>query len=151
MTHDLMAAAGAVLGDPLTDLMPARYRDAHRAGIARFRATGEGRLGGSAVEVEGLRADGTEFPLELSLGSWRENGQISFTAVVRDVTDRVRARRALREAEERFAGAFEGAAVGLMLAAPDGTLLRASRAPMPPGSAPCSPAARAGSPPSAAS
>ena len=40
----------------------------------------------------------------------------------------MRARHALREAEERFAGAFEGAAVGLMLAAPDGTLLRANRA-----------------------
>ena len=40
----------------------------------------------------------------------------------------MRARRALREAEERFAGAFQGAAVGLMLAAPDGTLLRANRA-----------------------
>ena len=44
------------------------------------------------------------------------------------MSDRVRARRALREAEERFAGAFEGAAVGLMLAAPDGTLMRANRA-----------------------
>ena len=40
----------------------------------------------------------------------------------------MRARHALREAEERFAGAFEGAAVGLMLAAPDGTVLRANRA-----------------------
>ena len=44
------------------------------------------------------------------------------------MTEQVLARRALREAEERFAGAFEGAAVGLMLAATDGTLLRANRA-----------------------
>ena len=108
--------------------MPERYRDAHRAGIARFLATGEGRLTGSTVEVEGLRADGTEFPIELSLGSWTHNGQTCFTGVVRDMSDRVRARHALREAEERFAGAFEGAAVGLMLAAPDGTVLRANRA-----------------------
>jgi PAS domain S-box-containing protein len=48
--------------------------------------------------------------------------------VIRDVSERVRAGRELREAEERFAGAFEGAAVGLLLAAPDGTLLRANRA-----------------------
>ncbi|HTE59877.1 MAG TPA: PAS domain S-box protein [Solirubrobacteraceae bacterium] len=117
-----------IVGRPLTHLMPERYRDAHRAGIARFLETGEGRLTGSTVEVEGLRADGTEFPVELSLGSWSHNGQTCFTGVVRDMSDRVRARQALREAEERFAGAFEGAAVGLMLAAPDGTVLRANRA-----------------------
>jgi PAS domain S-box-containing protein len=120
--------AAEALGRPLTDLMPERYRDAHRAGMARFLATGEGRLVGSTIEVEGLRADGTEFPLELSLGTWSQNGQRCFSGVLRDVSDRVRARRALREAEERFAGAFEGAAVGLMLAAPDGTLLRANQA-----------------------
>jgi PAS domain S-box-containing protein len=117
-----------IIGRPLTDLMPERYRDAHRAGIARFLATGEGRLTGSTVEVEGVRAGGVEFPVELSLGSWTHNGQTCFTAVVRDMSDRVEARHALREAEERFAGAFEGAAVGLMLAAPDGTVLRANRA-----------------------
>ena len=121
-------ASAEIVGRPLTDLMPEPYRDAHRAGIARFLATGEGRLTGSTVEVEGLRADGSEFPVELSLGSWTHNGQTCFTGVVRDMSDRVRARHALREAEERFAGAFQGAAVGLMLAAPDGTVLRANRA-----------------------
>jgi PAS domain S-box-containing protein len=120
--------AEEMLGRPLSELMPERYRDAHRAGMARFLATGEGRVMGSTVEVEGLRGDGSEFPLELSLGSWVQSGQMCFTGVLRDVSDRVRARRALREAEERFAGAFEGAAVGLMLAAPDGTLMRANRA-----------------------
>jgi PAS domain S-box-containing protein len=120
--------AAETISRPLTELMPERYRDAHRAGIARFLETGEGRLTGSTVEVEGVRADGSEFPIELSLGSWTRDGQTCFTAVVRDMTDRVQARHALREAEERFAGAFEGAAVGLMLAAPDGTVLRANRA-----------------------
>jgi PAS domain S-box-containing protein len=75
-----------------------------------------------------VRADGAEFPLELTLGSWTQSGQRCFSAVMRDVSERVRARQALRQAEERFGGAFEGAAVGLMLAAPDGTLLRANRA-----------------------
>jgi PAS domain S-box-containing protein len=121
-------AAQEALGQPLTLLMPERYRDAHRAGMARFLATGEARVMGTVIELEGVRADGTEFPVELSLGSWSHNGQLCLTGVLRDITDRVRARRALREAEERFAGAFEGAAVGMLLAAPDGTLLRANRA-----------------------
>jgi PAS domain S-box-containing protein len=120
--------ASSALGQPLSRLMPERYRDAHRAGLARFVATGEARVMGTSVELEGLRADGTEFPLELSLGSWSQNGQLCFSGVLRDLSDGVRARRALREAEERFAGAFEGAAVGMILAAPDGALLRANRA-----------------------
>ena len=66
--------------------------------------------------------------MEMSFGSWTHAGRRCLTAVIRDVSDRVDARRALREAEQRFAGAFEGAAVGLALAAPDGTLLRANRA-----------------------
>lgn len=121
-------SAAEALGRPLTDLMPERYRDAHRAGVARFLATGESRVMGTPVELEGLRADGTEFPLELNLGSWSRQGGVCFNAVVRDLSDRVTARHALREAEERFAGAFEGAAVGLVLAAPDGTVIRANRA-----------------------
>ena len=120
--------ASEALGMSLTDLMPERYRDAHRAGVARFLATGDGRLMGSTAELEGMRADGSEFPLELSLSSWTQNGELRFTGALRDVSNRVSARRALREAEERFAGAFEGAAVGLMLAAPDGTLLRVNHA-----------------------
>ena len=120
--------AAEALGRPLVDLMPERYRDARRAGMARYLATGEGRLMGSSVEVEGLRADGSEFPVELTLGTWTQNGRRCFTGVLRDISERVRARQALREAEERFAAAFEGAAVGLVIAAPDGTLLRANRA-----------------------
>ena len=120
--------AAEALGRPLVDLMPERYRDAHRAGMARYLATGEGRLMGSSVEVEGLRADGSEFPVELTLGAWTQNGRRCFTGVLRDISERVRARQALREAEERFAAAFEGAAVGLVIAAPDGTLLRANGA-----------------------
>jgi PAS domain S-box-containing protein len=120
--------AADALGRPLMMLLPARYHDAHRASFARYLATGDGHAMQATVEAEGVRADGTEFPIEMSLGSWSHAGLPCLTAVIRDVSDHVRARRALREAEERFAGAFEGAAVGLALASPDGTLLRANRA-----------------------
>jgi PAS domain S-box-containing protein len=120
--------AAAALGRPLALLLPERDRPGHHARLARYVAMGDEQVLQGTVERHGLRADGTEFPMELSMGSWRHAGQRYMTLVVRDVSDRVRARHALREAEGRFAGAFEGAAVGLALVAPDGRLLRANRA-----------------------
>jgi PAS domain S-box-containing protein len=64
-------AAEDVIGKPLTILMPERYRDAHERGMGRFLLTGEPRvIGSGAVEVHAQRADGTEFPVELSVSHW---------------------------------------------------------------------------------
>jgi len=82
------------IGEPLTILMPERYREVHRRGLARLQATGEAKLVGKAtVQLHGLRRDGTEFPLELSLGSWESDGREHYTGIVRDVTQRERAER----------------------------------------------------------
>ena len=60
-----------LLGRPLTVLMPERFHDAHRAGFMRFLTTGEARVIGRTVELAGLRKDGREFPIELSLAASR--------------------------------------------------------------------------------
>jgi PAS domain S-box-containing protein len=91
-----------VMGQPLTCLMPARYRDAHQKGLERVRSSGHSRLAGKAVELHGLRKDGAEFPLELSLGTWQSGGHTYFSGIIRDITDRKRAEEALRESQERF-------------------------------------------------
>ena len=119
---------GEVLGQSLEVLMPERYRAAHRAGLARYAATGDMRAIGRTVELEGVRRDGEEFPIELSLGTTLEGGRRSFTAVIRDVTERAQHRRELRAAEERFTQAFGGAAMGLALVAADGRVVRGNRA-----------------------
>jgi len=84
-----------VLGKPLTFVMPERFRQAHREGIERFPSTGEPRIIGRTVELAGLRHDGAEFPLELSLAMQDAEGGLSFTAVIRDITERKRAEEAL--------------------------------------------------------
>jgi PAS domain S-box-containing protein len=56
-----------VLGRSLTLIMPTRYRQAHLKGIEHLRSSGQPRVLGSTIEVHGLRKDGTEFPMELSL------------------------------------------------------------------------------------
>jgi protein-histidine pros-kinase len=92
-----------VLGSSIEILMPESYIDAHRAGLERFRTTGRSQIIGKTIEFEGVRKDGTVFPLELSLASWRNGNGIMFTAIIRDITDRKRneeLRRAKEAAEE---------------------------------------------------
>src|SRR3989475_2456339 len=95
-------AARDVIGKPLTLLMPQRFHDAHRQGLARFLSTGEARVVGRTVELVGQRKEGTEFPLELSLASWKVGGDTFFTGILRDITERKRAEELLRASEERF-------------------------------------------------
>ncbi len=75
-----------VLGKPLIMLMPEQYRDAHQKGFERFYSTGESRIIGKAVELGGLRKDGAEFPLELSISTWGSGNKRYFSGIIRDIT-----------------------------------------------------------------
>lgn len=88
-------SAREAVGQPLSIIMPERHRAAHNAGLARAARTGESRLAGKSVEILALHADGTEFPVDLSLSMWFEDGQPMFGALIRDITDRTAARRRL--------------------------------------------------------
>jgi PAS domain S-box-containing protein len=82
-----------VLGQPLTMVMPERYRDAHRKGLARLQAGGEARVIGTTVELHGIRKDGSEFPLELSIGTWQATEGAFYSGIIRDTTERKRAEK----------------------------------------------------------
>ncbi|MBA5871965.1 MAG: PAS domain S-box protein, partial [Nitrospira sp. CR2.1] len=77
-----------VRGKSLSLLMPPRYRAAHERGLARVGETGQSRLIGRLVELEGLRKNGTEFPLELSLAMWKTDDAIFYSGIIRDITQR---------------------------------------------------------------
>jgi PAS domain S-box-containing protein len=83
-------AATDLIGQPLTELMPERLRDAHLAGLARLLATGEARILGRTIEQPALRSDGTELEVEMSIASWSARGELSFAAIIRDVSERKR-------------------------------------------------------------
>jgi len=78
------------LGQPLSLIIPPRYRDAHAAGVRRVCQTGESKLIGRSLELNGLRKGGKEFPLELSLATWHAKGMRFFSAFIRDLTERKR-------------------------------------------------------------
>jgi len=92
--------AAEALGKPLTLIMPERFHAAHQQGIERYLATGAGHVIGRTVELAGRRKDGTEFPLELSLASWKTAEGIFFTSVIRDITERKRTEDVIRRLNE---------------------------------------------------
>src|SRR3989338_5307122 len=84
-------SADEVLGNPLTLLIPGRHRDAHQEGLERVRSTGKSDIIGKTLELQGLRKNGREFPLELSIAAWEAEKETFFTGIVRDITERKRA------------------------------------------------------------
>lgn len=75
-----------VMGKPLTVIMPARYHDPHLQGLQRFLKTKDPRVIGRVAKLSGARKNGVEFPLELSLSTWTAEGELFFTAIIRDIT-----------------------------------------------------------------
>ena len=86
-----------VIRQPLTLLMPRRYRARHSVGLQRIRAGEQPRLLGRELEMDGLRKDGSEFPFELVMGSWETSTGRHFSAIIRDISER---RRVSLELEE---------------------------------------------------
>ena len=90
-----------MIGQPLTLIMPERYRDAHTRGLARIEATGKGRLMGSVVELHGLRQSGEEFPIELSLATWKTANGSYYSGIIRDISERKKAAQALHKLQHQ--------------------------------------------------
>lgn len=81
-------ALGQELG---TLVVPPELRDAHRAGLARVRETGESKIIGTRVDITAQRADGTRFPVALTITRVPGAGPEAFAGFVRDITDEKRA------------------------------------------------------------
>ncbi len=88
-----------ILGQPLTRIMPEKYHRDHLNGIKEVIKKGRLKLAGKVVELSGLRKDGEVFPLEVSLAFWDSDGRRFFSAVIRDVSERKKMERDLRQAK----------------------------------------------------
>jgi PAS domain S-box-containing protein len=75
-----------ILGQPLTIIMPTRYQEDHLRGLEVVKATGGSLQTGRTIELYGLRKDGSEFPIELSISTWKSRGQMLSCGIIRDIT-----------------------------------------------------------------
>jgi diguanylate cyclase (GGDEF)-like protein/PAS domain S-box-containing protein len=82
---------------PMADLIiPPRLRGQHAAGLARYLETGEDNILGRRLEMSAMRADGSEFPVELTVTAIEVPGRPKmFTGFVRDISERRRAEEKL--------------------------------------------------------
>ncbi len=89
------------VGADITMLMPAPHRSIHDRYVNAFLTTGKAKIIGTGRELSAIRKDGTEFPMELAVNEVRANGEIIFTGILRDITERKRAEAALIQAREQ--------------------------------------------------
>src|SRR5215212_1082952 len=83
-------------------IVPPHLREAHRRGLARFLQSGHGVVLDRRLELTGMRRDGSEFPVELTITRIPLPGPPTFTGYLRDITDRVRSEQELRTSRARL-------------------------------------------------
>src|SRR5262249_34837884 len=89
-----------VLGNDLTILMPEPHRLRYAGYVRSFLRTRNAKVIGIGRELTALRKDGTEFPIELAVSEVRDGGDVFFTGILRDITERERAKADLVRARE---------------------------------------------------
>ena len=107
----------AALGQPVVDLIvPARYREGHRAGMERMQRGEPARIMGKRVEMAAQRADGSEFPVEMVLWRGEVDGAAHFTASLTDLSERRAAAQQIEQQREALRQSEKLTAMGSLLA-----------------------------------
>lgn len=148
-TYNLFGyASDKLTGKPVAGLLPERYRAAHGKHLDSYFRAPSVRAMGTGMELSACRADGSEFPVEISLSPYHATDGVMALAAIRDITDRKHLEEARREshrqkeiAEERARAAqvlanrnealraiFEASPLGMITATQDGIIDRWNRA-----------------------
>jgi two-component system sensor kinase FixL len=98
-----------VVGRNVSILMPSPHHEQHDGYLERYLRTGEARIIGIGREVTGRRRDGSEFPVQLSVGEMQIGGERKFTGMLRDLSRRVSLEGALGASEARWRAIVDSA------------------------------------------
>lgn len=93
-------SAEEIKGKALDFIVPSKFRLNHQTAIKKVLDSGELNLKGSPIELTGIRKDGSEFPLEISITLWKTHEKNFITGVIRDITTRKQAEEQLRQSQK---------------------------------------------------
>lgn len=90
------------VGQWIEIIIPERFHEAHRNGMDRFNKSGEAHAIGKTVELAAITKSGDEVPIELSLSTWMVRNERYYTGIIRDIGERKRAEKLLRQSEKEL-------------------------------------------------
>lgn len=120
-------APAELLGQDVTVLMPPPYADEHVGYVRNYLETGLARIIGSGREVVAKRQDGSEFPIDLSVGEGVVDGRRLFVAILRDISERKRLQAKLSLSERLAAIGELAAGVAHEINNPTNTILNCAQ------------------------
>jgi PAS domain S-box-containing protein len=103
-----------VIGRNINILMPEPYHSEHDGYLGAYLETGHAKIIGYGREVEGLRKDGSRFPMELAVSGMSVGGRRMFTGIVRDITERKQLEEALHDSMGKITAIVNTAVDGII-------------------------------------
>jgi len=108
-----------MIGQRVDKIVPPANREAHKRGLANAANGNVGSLLGTTTEITALRADGSVFPIDISLSEWTAGEKKHFTAFIRDITERKEAAVELAAKEAQLRMAMENMPGGMVMIGKD--------------------------------
>lgn len=122
-------SAQYVVGKDLTLFIPQRFRNNHKEHIKFFSdSTVENKWVGKSKNITGVRSNGEEFPIEASVSKSEVSGELIFTAILRDMTEKRKSEEAIKQSEAKYRTLFETMEEGVIYQNCEGKVLSANKA-----------------------
>lgn len=109
-------------------LMPEPYRSEHDDYLHRYQQTDQARIIGIGREVTARRKDGTQFPIDLSVGEFVSASERGYVGILRDITQRRLQESQLKNQAEELRAIFENAPTPMLITQVDGRIVKINRA-----------------------
>ncbi len=102
----------SLLGQSVEVLMPVQMRSEHKQYLKNYRETGEAKIIGSSRDVIGVRRDGSEFPIQLTINEVHAGRRRLFTGMVRDLSEVAESGRRLEQLQHELERSQFGQLIG---------------------------------------